>query len=43
MTYHEAIIDRKAECELLQRALRAPRSELIALYGRRRSDQMIGR
>lgn len=31
-----AIIGRKEECELLLRALRSPRSELIAVFGRRR-------
>lgn len=36
MSGPEAIIGRKEECELLQRALRSPRSELIAVFGRRR-------
>lgn len=36
MASHEVIIGRKEECELLQRALRSPRSELIAVFGRRR-------
>jgi AAA+ ATPase superfamily predicted ATPase len=36
MTGPEAIIGRKEECELLQRALRTPRAELVAVFGRRR-------
>ncbi len=36
MAGHEVIIGRKEECELLLRALRTPRPELIAVFGRRR-------
>lgn len=32
----DAIIGRREECELLHRALRSPRSELVAVFGRRR-------
>lgn len=36
MTSSEAIVGRKEECELLLRALRSPRAELVAVFGRRR-------